>query len=107
MQIEYGIHPTMLGYCLIAATPRGICALRFLEDNNADALITELQTEWQNASITQNQKNTQAFVQNLFSAALKNNIKLLVKGTPFQLKVWEALLKIPFGGVASYQTIAK
>ncbi|MEO8762317.1 MAG: methylated-DNA--[protein]-cysteine S-methyltransferase [Bacteroidia bacterium] len=106
MQIEYGIHSTIFGDCLMAITQRGICALRFLEDNNADALITELQTEWQNASITQNQNSTQVLVQNLFNANAKNNIKLLVKGTPFQLKVWEAVLKIPFGSVASYQTIA-
>ncbi|HWY37274.1 MAG TPA: methylated-DNA--[protein]-cysteine S-methyltransferase, partial [Bacteroidia bacterium] len=105
INIEYGIHNTPFGECLIAVTGRGICSLNFIE-NNADKLLNELQLHWENASITKNQHTTKNFADNIFNGDKKEQIKLLVKGTPFQVKVWEALLKIPFGSVTSYQTIA-
>jgi len=47
------------------------------------------------------------FANKLFSHESSSTLKLLVKGTPFQLKVWEALLKIPFGELVSYQSISE
>jgi AraC family transcriptional regulator of adaptative response/methylated-DNA-[protein]-cysteine methyltransferase len=105
IEIEYGIHNTTFGECLIASTPRGICSMNFLE-NNLDKLLADLHSNWKNATIKKNQATTKAFTENIFSTDKKAKIKLLVKGTPFQLKVWEALLKIPFGSVATYQNIA-
>ncbi len=104
INIEYGIHATPFGDCLLAATERGICSMSFVEDN-IDTLLAELQSDWENASIKKNQENTKALAENVFNKHTKKNIKLLVKGTVFQIKVWEALLKIPFGSVTSYQTI--
>ena len=69
-------------------------------------LLAELQGNWENASIKRNQDNTKAFAESIFDKHLKRDIKLLVRGTTFQIKVWEALLKIPFGSVTSYQTVA-
>ncbi len=103
--IEYGIHATPFGECLIAATDRGICSISFVEEN-PDGLLKELQSHWENARITKNPNSTKIFAEQIFSAEKKEKLNLLVKGTPFQLKVWEALLKIPFGGLTSYQTIA-
>ncbi len=105
IEIEYGIHNTPFGECLIAATERGICSMNFVE-NNLDILLTELQSHWENASIKKNQQQTKIIAQTIFDAKTKSKLNLLVKGTKFQIKVWEALLKIPFGSVASYQTIA-
>lgn len=105
IEIEYGIHNTPFGECLIASTPRGICNLNFIE-NNLDRLLSDLHSDWQNASIKKNQAATKAIASTIFSPDKKEKIKLLVKGTPFQIKVWEALLKIPFGSVSSYQNIA-
>lgn len=105
INIEYGIHDTPFGECLIAATEKGICALHFVEEN-ADELLNDLQNHWEKACISKNQNATKNFAENIFSSHKKENIKLLVKGTPFQVKVWEALLKIPFASLASYQTIA-
>jgi AraC family transcriptional regulator of adaptative response/methylated-DNA-[protein]-cysteine methyltransferase len=105
INIEYGIHNTLFGECLVAITERGICSMSFLEDN-ADVFLAELQSNWQHAGIKRNQAGTQKVVENMFNTNAKNTIKLLVKGTTFQLKVWEALLKIPFGSLVSYQTIA-
>jgi len=105
IEIEYGIHATPFGDCLLATTDRGICKMAFVEDN-VDMLLAELQNDWINARIKKNQDNTKAFAESVFDKQAKRNIKLLVKGTAFQVKVWEALLKIPFGSVTSYQTVA-
>jgi len=105
IEIEYGIHNTPFGECLIAATERGICSMNFIE-NNLDTVLSELQSHWENASIKKNQQQTKIIAETIFDERTKENINLLVKGTKFQIKVWEALLKIPFGSVASYQTIA-
>jgi AraC family transcriptional regulator of adaptative response/methylated-DNA-[protein]-cysteine methyltransferase len=105
INIEYGIHATPFGDCLLAATERGICNMSFAVDN-ADILLSELQSNWENASIKKNQDSTKEFVEGIFDKHTRKDIKLLVRGTAFQVKVWEALLKIPFGSVTSYQTIA-
>jgi AraC family transcriptional regulator, regulatory protein of adaptative response / methylated-DNA-[protein]-cysteine methyltransferase len=105
IEIEYGVHNTPFGECLIANTPRGICSMNFLE-NNLDEFLSDLQSHWKNAIIKKNSAATKSIAENIFSTDKKDEIKLLVKGTPFQIKVWEAVLKIPFGSVASYQNIA-
>ena len=105
IDIAYGVHATPFGNCLLAVTDRGICSMSFVEDN-LNQLLAELQSHWKNARIEKNELKTKPFAENIFNAPAKTAINLLVRGTAFQVKVWEALLKIPFGAVTSYQTIA-
>lgn len=105
INIEYGVHETPFGECLIALTERGVCGMQFLE-GGAAPVLEGLRTTWLNARLRENNAATKTVVQNIFGPGKKDPVKLLVKGTPFQVKVWEALLKIPFGSVTSYQTIA-
>jgi AraC family transcriptional regulator of adaptative response/methylated-DNA-[protein]-cysteine methyltransferase len=105
ISIEYGIHNSPFGNCIIAITERGICSISFIP-NNPDTSIEELKKEWENASIRNNQKRTKEFAEIIFNTSKRRNLKLLVKGTKFQIKVWEALLKIPFGSITNYQVIA-
>ena len=103
--IDYGIHKTQFGNCLLAVTERGICSISFIEDK-PDNSLDALYKEWENAFIRNNQKRTKEFAEMIFDISAKKSLKLLVRGTKFQVKVWEALLKIPFGSVTNYQTIA-
>lgn len=113
LQICYGIHETMFGGCLIATTERGICNLYFLDgmDDQAAALI--LREEWSNAEIIGDRQITQPICDRLFSSLPNlNNTKhppltLYVKGTNFQIQVWRALLRIPFGGMTTYQNLGR
>jgi AraC family transcriptional regulator of adaptative response/methylated-DNA-[protein]-cysteine methyltransferase len=105
ISIDYGVHNTPFGSCLIAVTERGICSINFIEDDSDNSLDGLLQ-EWENATIRNNQKRTKEYSEIIFDTSTKKNLKLLVRGTKFQVKVWEALLKIPFGSVTNYQTIA-
>jgi len=106
MAIEYGIHPSPFGDCFIAITPRGICALSFV-DGSPDLALTELHQQWESAVIHENQLTTGKLAQQIFKPdAAEKSFRLLIKGTGFQVKIWEALLKIPFGSVTSYRNIA-
>lgn len=107
IQINYGIHPSPFGLSLIASTQRGLCKLTFFDELNAEDEVTqELYQEWPNAEIQRNQALTEEALNNIFDRQ-KNSVPILCKGTPFQLLVWEALLKIPEGELCSYQQVAE
>lgn len=107
LQIGYGIHPSPFGECLIATTSRGICNLHFLETTHENAADI-LRLEWPNANIVQDQQTTQEIYDRVFTPIAANSTPLIlfVKGTNFQIQVWRALLRIPFGGITTYQGLA-
>jgi AraC family transcriptional regulator, regulatory protein of adaptative response / methylated-DNA-[protein]-cysteine methyltransferase len=111
LDIFYGVHSTPFGDCLLAATERGVCQLEFVNDATKQLEINVLQTKFPHAQLIENQELTAVYVAQIFSTpqyktSEKPKIHLLVSGTNFQIKVWEALLKIPFGGLTTYQKIA-
>jgi len=111
IRIEYGIHETPFGMCLIGVTERGICWLSFIRsDEDPKFELEKMKEHWHNSVFHQDQSLTISFIGQIFShEATKTQRKLhvLVKGTNFQIKVWEALLRIPMGGVTTYQGIAE
>lgn len=108
LQIRYGVHCTPFGYCLIATTARGICNLHFLDHLDETVAAQSLQSEWSNAEILADRRVTEAIADRLFNpvAAQPSPLVLHVKGTNFQIQVWRALLKIPFSGMTTYQSLA-
>jgi AraC family transcriptional regulator of adaptative response/methylated-DNA-[protein]-cysteine methyltransferase len=110
LRIYYGIHHTPFGKCMIAKTERGICGLFFLRDNNKDKYVQRLNHDWPAAMIEENPLKTSSTVDQIFqlNSWQKNKpISLFVQGTNFQIKIWEALLKIPMGNVVAYEDVAK
>lgn len=109
IRIEYGLHETPFGTCLIGVTDRGICWLSFLHtDEDPRQEIELMKGHWHNSTFHQDQELTSAFVEKIFYRAKPGGLEKLhvfVKGTNFQVKVWEALLKIPLGEVTTYQNI--
>lgn len=107
LQIKYSITSCQFGEYIIASTAKGICHLHFFQ-NEATA-IAELQQTWPKANLlyTSDVQHEQvhAFFQS--SAPFQDKIKLHLQGTPFQLKVWEALLRIPEGFLTSYASLAQ
>ena len=105
--IEYGFHDTMFGKCLIGVTPRGICWLSFLlQDEDPVRSLHEMKESWHMSVFRENQELTKHFIENIFGDKADRKLHLLVKGTNFQVKVWEALLRIPEGCVSTYQEVA-
>ena len=108
LTIQYSIQQCRFGKYIIASTLKGICNLSFFEGNNA-AAITTLKEYWPNAKVVAATDSNQQKVIDFFNGDGKdaNAIKLHLKGTPFQLKVWHALLHIPQGDVSTYGGIAQ
>jgi AraC family transcriptional regulator, regulatory protein of adaptative response / methylated-DNA-[protein]-cysteine methyltransferase len=106
LTIHYGIHPTPFGKCLIATTERGICHLGFVDGSEGKA-IDYLVADWKQAQMIEDYKSTALLVTRIFSDPKPDSpLKLHLRGTNFQIKVWEALLTIPTGAVTSYEHIA-
>jgi AraC family transcriptional regulator of adaptative response/methylated-DNA-[protein]-cysteine methyltransferase len=109
LTITYGWHPSPFGECLIAQTERGVCWLSFVRNDNRSASIAEFTAAWKKARLVENRAGTQSFVARIFDPTLwsrSSPLPVLVKGTNFQIKVWEALLKIPAGTVVAYEDVA-
>ena len=107
LSINYSISESQFGDILVASTHKGICYMGFSDDEQI--AFSELQMRFPKASFIQ---QTDAIQQNALQIYTQdwskiNKIKLHLKGTNFQLKVWEALLKIPRGNLTTYGTIAK
>jgi AraC family transcriptional regulator, regulatory protein of adaptative response / methylated-DNA-[protein]-cysteine methyltransferase len=108
IRIDYGFHSTPFGRCLIGVTERGICWLSFLsEDQDQRTALEELKHGWHNSVFHEDSVLTRAFIEQIFGDREKKKLHLYVKGTNFQIKVWEALLRIPEGSVTTYQGIAQ
>ena len=107
LRIVYGFHPTPYGECLLAATERGICFLAFVESDDRVAAVQMMKSEWKNAEWVENTGKTRQTIRAIFSPDSTTSINLHLKGTNFQIKVWEALLRIPSGQVSSYEHLAK
>lgn len=117
LAMEYGFAETPFGDCFVAATSRGICNFQFV-DGDAHEILTAYKEEWPLATHTSNDAMALAVVRNVFSGrcsssgdgmAVQSNqpLSLHLKGTPFQLKVWEALLTIPSGNIVTYSELAQ
>jgi AraC family transcriptional regulator of adaptative response/methylated-DNA-[protein]-cysteine methyltransferase len=111
LTIDYGFHPTPFGECFIALTDRGLCNLSFIGKANRKIFLEDFRKTWKNAKLNWNQNKTGNYVKQIFlsrrSKKTEVPINVLCKGTNFQIKVWEALLKIPSGNVVTYKTIAQ
>jgi len=109
LQIRYGFHASPFGECLLAATARGICALRFVEPGGRASELEALRREWPNARWTPDPNTTGALASRAFHGLERRDgpLRLHLRGTNFQIKVWEALLALPEGGVTSYSALAR
>ena len=104
--IRYGIHPTPFGKCLIGTTDRGICHLGFVQNSEGDA-IDNLIADWKQAEMIEDYNSTSRLVEPIFDLGYREKpLNVHLRGTNFQLKVWEALLHIPTGAVTTYEGIA-
>ncbi|MDR1504421.1 MAG: methylated-DNA--[protein]-cysteine S-methyltransferase [Prevotella sp.] len=107
LTINYSFAETPFGEILIASTAKGICYMAF--SDNGTIALEELQRIFPNAGYKQLTDNNQQNALYIFRQDWQRpeQIKLHVKGTDFQLKVWESLLKIPMGKLLTYSDIAR
>ncbi len=108
IEIRYSLIESPFGDVFIGVTPRGVCKLSFLMDNNVDQQIDNLVHCWPNAEITAEITETSKTLEALFAGQSdsKGPLSLYVKGTNFQIAVWRALLQIDPGCIRSYGQVA-
>lgn len=107
LTIEYGTHATPFGACLLAVTERGICGLAFAKSKGSGREISALKRRWPKAQVRQNPHKTEPLIGLIFGPRYHGTpLHLYLRGTNFQIKVWEALLSIPYGNVVAYEAIA-
>lgn len=108
IKIEYGWGDTPFGRAIVAWTKRGICHLMF---NDVDeAALWELKKDWPAADFEMNLAASKELLGRIFNTTFTkadSPIRVLLKGTPFQLKVWEALIKLPFSALSTYSQVAQ
>jgi len=107
--IRYGFHETPFGRGLVGQTERGICRFEFVDAADPAQLLERLQSAWPEARLCEDQTASGAVVDQMFvrrETGTGAELKLLLRGTNFQLKVWQALLRIPEGRIASYGFLA-
>lgn len=107
LTIRYGLHATPFGECLIGITERGICHLSFVQTGEGDALDAMVEY-WKEARMIEDRLATAPLVEPIFDLGRRGDrsLHMLVRGSNFQIKVWEALMRIPPGSVSSYEQIA-
>jgi AraC family transcriptional regulator of adaptative response/methylated-DNA-[protein]-cysteine methyltransferase len=108
VRIRYGFHETPFGRALLAATERGLCALAFVDNGAEGDAIDGLRERWMRADLDEDPRDTAGLARRIFSPAEEDDrpIPLLVQGTNHQVRVWEALLRVPPGALVSYEQLA-
>ncbi len=104
-QIFWDWFESPFGQALAMGTDRGLCGLAFAAETGAEAAMTDMQARWPGAAYVENPEPLRAWVDAAF--AQKGNAALHLIGAPLQIKVWEALLRIPSGHVSTYSELAQ
>jgi AraC family transcriptional regulator of adaptative response/methylated-DNA-[protein]-cysteine methyltransferase len=101
--IDYGFALSPFGLAIVAATDKGVCALGFGDEE--EAMFADIGARWPKADYRRNDKRAAKLAGQIFGK--REVLPLHLMGTPFQIKVWEALLAIPSGTFSSYGAIAE
>lgn len=110
LEIRYGFSDTPFGSAMIASTARGVCHLGFEGRAHAHAAAADLAARWERAHLTRSDEDAQRTALGIFGAGPggdRTPIRLAVRGTNFQLKVWQALLEVGSDGPTTYRAVAE
>lgn len=109
LAIRYGIAESPFGRAFVASTPRGICALSFVDDEPEAFALESLAATWPRAGLAEDSREAARLIARVFGRDTQGQgpLSLYVRGTNFQTAVWRALLRIPEGRFASYGEVAR
>ncbi|MDV7697232.1 methylated-DNA--[protein]-cysteine S-methyltransferase [Chryseobacterium soli] len=107
LNINYSFSESPFGNVIAASTEKGICYMAF--ENDKETALGNLKSKFPNASFFEKQDELQKNALSIFNTdwTKLNTVKLHLKGTDFQLKVWESLLSIPMGKLSTYGNLAE
>jgi AraC family transcriptional regulator of adaptative response/methylated-DNA-[protein]-cysteine methyltransferase len=108
LEIRYGFSATPFGTALIASTARGVCHLGFHDRGAERVAVGQLGARWERAHFTRSDEGAHQTALEIFGAGRERSgeLRVAVKGTNFQLKVWQALLEVGSDGPTTYRAVA-
>ena len=109
LTIRYGWHPSPFGPALVMATGRGLAGLAFADQGDEAATLADMQQRWSRATYVEDAAATAAFARRIFDPRqwhAEQPLRVVLIGTDWEVRVWEALLKIPMGRATTYSDIA-
>lgn len=108
LPIAYGVADSPFGDCVILTTPRGICGLGFVVDGDHEGCIADLLGRFPRAQFRKDESGVARIAESIFERPdRRRTLRLMLHGSPFQIKVWEALMRIPPGALVSYEDVAR
>ncbi len=113
LQIAYGFHPTPFGEALLLATDRGVAGLAFVDEDagrTRSATLADMTQRWPAAQLVADAQQTAPHIARIFDPTTwqpEQPVRLILIGTDFEVRVWQTLLKIPFGRAVSYADVAR
>lgn len=106
VEMQYGYGTTPFGEALLAWTDRGVCFLGFCHEKGREHIWNQLSTQWPDANLSENKQQADAKLTDIFVENEHKKLKVWLRGSPFQLQIWEALLNIPLGTHCTYGQLA-
>jgi AraC family transcriptional regulator of adaptative response/methylated-DNA-[protein]-cysteine methyltransferase len=106
VDVEYGYGITPFGEALLAWTDKGVCFLGFCHEAGKQHTRDHFKQQWPDANLTENNSAASKRLAEIFTENDHKQLKVWLRGSPFQLKVWEALLKLPAGSHCTYGQLA-
>lgn len=111
LTLRYGFHPSPFGLALVMVTERGLAGLAFADDEGGrDACFEDMAKRWPNAEFVADQTATSPYMVRIFDSgrwACDEPLRVVLIGSDFQIRVWQSLLKIPFGKAVTYSDVAR
>jgi AraC family transcriptional regulator, regulatory protein of adaptative response / methylated-DNA-[protein]-cysteine methyltransferase len=107
--IYYGFHPSPFGSALIMASERGLAGLAFADAGDEKGALADMRRRWPNANYVEDIARTAPLARRIFDPMrwrAEEPLRVVLIGTDWEVRVWEALLKIPMGRLTSYSSIA-
>ncbi len=109
IDLAYGFHPSPFGRALVVATPRGLAGLAFADPGDEAETLSDMKRRWPNGRFRPDEASTAPFASRVFDPSewrRNRPLRLVLIGTDFEVRVWETLMKIPFGRAKTYSDIA-
>jgi AraC family transcriptional regulator of adaptative response/methylated-DNA-[protein]-cysteine methyltransferase len=111
LTIRFGFHASPFGLALVMATDRGLAGLAFADDEGGrDACFEDMARRWPNAVYVEDAEATAPYIARAFDAgrwSAQEPLRVVLIGSDFQVRVWQSLLKIPFGKAVTYSDVAR
>jgi AraC family transcriptional regulator of adaptative response/methylated-DNA-[protein]-cysteine methyltransferase len=109
LTIRWGFHPSPFGRALVMATERGLAGLGFADEGHETQALDDMRRRWPAAAYVEDQNGTAVLARRIFNPAewqAERPLRVVLIGTDFEIRVWETLLRVPFGQATTYSAIA-